>query len=302
MSKISVIIPSRNEKYLCKTVDGVFAKAKGEVEVIAVIDGPSDYAIPEERPNLVLLRKEKAEGLKKANMDASNIATGKYLMKIDAHILLSEGFDEQLKKDIQDDWVMSSRYKVLDEKTWTPIPNTDKDYFYLACPWTNPRKFAFMNVPWKSRDIARKDIMLDETMTLSGCFWFVNKDYFHNKLEGFDIAQWGTWPAEQEELSLKAWLGGGKVMINKNIWHAHYQRPMEERRVQNPDFSRTRESITRYNLTRHYVTNQWKGQVHDFGWLVDRFWPLPLENNRTREEKYYWPENWRQLYEKYLHG
>ena len=39
MSKLSVIVPARNELFLNKTVDDLFAKAHGDVEVIAVLDG-----------------------------------------------------------------------------------------------------------------------------------------------------------------------------------------------------------------------------------------------------------------------
>ena len=36
---LSVIIPARNEIYLQKTIDSVLSAAKGEIEVIAILDG-----------------------------------------------------------------------------------------------------------------------------------------------------------------------------------------------------------------------------------------------------------------------
>jgi len=48
----------------------------------------------------------------------------------------------------------------------------------------------------------------------------------------------------------------------------------------------------------HYWTeNKWEGRVHNFDWLIDKFWPLPTEHNRHRIEKYYWPDNWRKFYD-----
>jgi len=42
---VSVIIPSRNEKYLERTIRNVLENARGEVEVLAVLDG----WLPEQR-------------------------------------------------------------------------------------------------------------------------------------------------------------------------------------------------------------------------------------------------------------
>lgn len=36
---LSVVIPSRSDQWLQKTVDDLFSKAEGEVEVIVVYDG-----------------------------------------------------------------------------------------------------------------------------------------------------------------------------------------------------------------------------------------------------------------------
>jgi glycosyltransferase involved in cell wall biosynthesis len=85
MAKVSIVIPSRNERLLAKTVDDIFAKATGEIEVIVVLDGPTDYALPTERPRLTVIKKSKVEGLKPAINSGAKIATGKYLMKSDGH-------------------------------------------------------------------------------------------------------------------------------------------------------------------------------------------------------------------------
>jgi hypothetical protein len=45
------------------------------------------------------------------------------------------------------------------------------------------------------------------------------------------------------------------------------------------------------------LENKWKERVHDFGWLVEKFWPLPTVETKMRGEKYVWPENWKEYYE-----
>ena len=39
----SILIPSRNEKYLNKTVDDIYKKATGDFEVIIGLNGKTDY-------------------------------------------------------------------------------------------------------------------------------------------------------------------------------------------------------------------------------------------------------------------
>jgi len=39
MNKLSIIIPSRDDRYLQKTIDDLIEKAVGEIEIIVVLDG-----------------------------------------------------------------------------------------------------------------------------------------------------------------------------------------------------------------------------------------------------------------------
>ena len=87
MAKVSVIIPSRNERYLLDTVRSLFTKAAGEIEVIVVLGGPTTHLLPDEQPGLKFIRKPNPEGLISAINDAVGIATGKYLLKTDAHCM-----------------------------------------------------------------------------------------------------------------------------------------------------------------------------------------------------------------------
>ena len=299
MSKVSIIIPSRNEKYLSKTIDDIFAKATGDFEVIVVLDGPTDYPLPKERLGLKLIAKPVSDGLRPALKDASDLAKGKYLLKVDAHSMLSKGFDEVLKKDCKDDWVVVSRYYALNPETWERDDSKHNDYYYLGCPWVNHRIFSFLDVPWRSRDNARKDIAIDETMGIQASLWIMTADHFHNKLGGLDVELWGTWSCEQQEISVKTWLSGGKVMVNKNVWNAHYERELTERQRLNPEYTRRDDAFRHRDFARYFLRNKWEGQIHKFDWLIKRFWPLPTPSVRASKEKYPWPDEWYNLYESF---
>ena len=298
MDKVSIIIPSRNEKYLTKTVDDIFTKAVGDIEVIVILDGPTEHPIPADRPNLSFIRKSKPEGLRPAIRDGSYLAKGKYLLKTDSHCAVSRGFDEVLKKDFEDNWVVVSRYYPLDEKKWERDTSRQYDYFYLGCPWTNHRIFSFQDVPWKTRDIARKNIMVDETMTIQASLWFMTVKHFHNTLGDLDLERWGTWSCEQQEISLKTWLSGGKVMVNKNVWNAHYERKIKERFKMFPEYTRRDDGFRHRDFALYFVRDKWEDRIHNFDWLIERFWPLPTPSKRSPKEKYPWPENWKELYKK----
>ena len=132
MDRLSVIIPSRNEEFLAKTVDDIFAKAQGDIEVVVILDEKDQELKP--REGLDVKKKIGPPGLRSAMNQAIDTATGKYIMKLDAHCMLGEGFDEILKADCDEDWVVvPRRYSLnVDTEPWsikTERPIIDYEYF-----------------------------------------------------------------------------------------------------------------------------------------------------------------------------
>jgi len=299
MSKVSIIIPSRNEKYLSKTVDDIFAKAAEEIEIIVVLDGPTDYLLPKKRKNLIFIKRRKAKGLRHAINDGSDVATGKYLLKIDAHSMVSEGFDVVLKRTCEDNWVVSSRYHELDAEKWKVKKDVFYDYFYFSCPW-NTSGFLFRDVTWISRDAKRESVTVDDTLAMQGSFYFMAKKHFQKRIGYLDTKRWGGGIMDQQEIVLKTWLSGGRVMVNKEVWNAHYHRPMKERLKLIPEFTRNDNTLIHKKFTEYILRNEWEGCTSDFASLIERFWPLPSPRNRRVREIHSWPTNWKDYYVKYL--
>ena len=52
--------------------------------------------------------------------EAARIAKGKYIMKLDAHCMLDDGWDEKLKANCEYDWTVIPRMYVLDGEKWEP--------------------------------------------------------------------------------------------------------------------------------------------------------------------------------------
>ncbi len=296
MTDLSIIIPSRNDIYLSRTVNDIFVKATGDIEVIVVLDGATKYPLPASNSRLKYIKKPKSRGMRSAINDASIVAKGKYLLKTDSHCLFAEGFDEELIKDCDDDWVVIPRRYTFSSDSWERVPNTVVDYHYISCPWNNERMFVSICCPWISRTIEKGNTVLDDTMTFQGSVWMMSADHFRNQLHRLSEEGYGTFASEPQEISNKTWLGGGRVVVNKNTWYAHLK----------PGTA----SINRgYNLadvnmyqgliySAHYwAENEWEGRIHDFDWLIDKFWPLPMKDTLVHGEKYYWPENWREYYD-----
>lgn len=280
---ISVIIPARNEPYLGMTIRNVQMTTNIPIEFIVILDGETDYSLPN-YSNLTIIKQTEPQGIRVSLNKGVKASHGDYLLKLDGHCLVEEGFIEILRRDCQEDEVMVTRRYTLDINNMTMQPRR-VDYFYLSCPWTYPRGFLFMqSCPWITQTEQNLNIPIDDLMCFQGSMWFMSRKHW-DWLEGL---QEGLKYTEHHEISFKTWLGGRRVVINKNTCYAH---PSQRASGYRMDMS---EVYHDHEISAHYWTeNKWGKQVHNFDWLIDKFWPLPTQHNRHRLEKYYWEEDWR---------
>ena len=287
MAKVSIIIPSRGEaqKNLQRTLDSICENATGDVEVIVGLDGRPGEGFEihtNDKIKLEVIKFPNLVGIKTCINSMAAMATGKYLYKSDAHCSFGKSFDEILQNDMQEDWLVTPRFYVLDGETWQVQDERFYDYFYLCCPFTDPRGFRFKaGGHWPERTKEKLDILIDETPQIHGSGWFISKDYYFNTLGGFpNIDPYGH-AQEPIWLGLKNWLAGGKVMVNKKTWYAHMHQDNKNRGY---TMSHEQEVIS-YDLAANYwVKDKWAERKHDFEWFVDKFMPMPT-----------WPENWKEL-------
>ena len=287
MSKVSIIIPSRNEKYLQRTVQDVYDKATGDFEVIVGLNGKTEFEIPSKFPNLRIIEEAQNIGLKPMINKLAKEARGKYIYKSDSHCMFGKGFDEILQADIEDDWIVTPRFYVLDADKWAWQDDRFYDYFYLCCPFTDPKGIRFKaGGHWPERTQAKLDVLIDETSQIHGSGWFVNRDYYFNVLGGFPEDDPDGHAQEPIWLGLKNWLMGGKVMVNKKTWYAHTHQDSNQRgyKTSNKHARQTYKMVADY-----WLENKWPKRIHDFDWFVDKFYPMPT-----------WPENWREAYNKWM--
>lgn len=276
--RVSVLIPSRSERFLAPTVQDVLSKATGDVEVIVTLDGYWPAPPLPEDPRLILVHRGKACGMRAGINAAVDCARGEFIMKLDAHCLLDEGFDEKLKADCEPNWVVVPRRYSLDAEGWrrrrgrSPI-----DYQYLSYPDNQGDRGGpgLHGRTWeeRNRDESLKGKFIDDLMSAQGSCYFMRRDYFR-ELELLDEASYGSFGSEFQEVGFKCWLSGGRVVRNKKTWYAHLHKGKKYGRG--------------YPLGRHdadkavafsnrWLSDEsgWAKQTLSFESMIRRFWPVP---------------------------
>jgi len=254
-----------------------------ELEILVVLDGYDTQRIDDPRVKYIRLPKknytQKRHGINKA----VEMANGKYVMSLDAHCMMAKGFDEQLIKDHQDNWVQIPRRNRLDAERWALQPQVDKrppiDYEYTMWPLRfDP--LGLHGFKWDARTLERLDIPIDETMHFQGSAWFVTKEYFKH-LNLMQIEGYSGWGAEAEEIFMKVFRDGGKVISNKLTNYAHLHKGAKWGRM----YYMTRQSMRDCNT---YAYNYWVNENKElFRKFIKKWWPLPN-----------WPLDWeKQLWE-----
>ncbi|MBU0959790.1 MAG: glycosyltransferase [Nanoarchaeota archaeon] len=279
---LSVVIPSRNEKYLRPTILDLLKKATQEIEIIAILDGwwpPPDELVDD--PRVIYIHVSPSRGMREAINSGVAIAKGEFVMKLDAHCMFSEGFDEMLKADCKDNWVVVPRRKRLDPESWEIIKcsRPDIDYMYLAYPedksvWGGK---GIQGKEWRQKNLDKdlKSKLIDDLMTAQGSCWFMRKKYFH-WLELMDEENYGEFAKEMQEIGLKCWLSGGRMIVNKKVWYAHWHK------TKGRGYSLNRKEWAKgTEYTNKWMEGKpWHKQTLDIKWLIEKFKPPT------------WPKNW----------
>lgn len=294
---VSVLIPSRNERFLHPTIIDVLEKAVEPIEVIAVLDGywtpeidgqrvpPDDYIVAD--PRVRYLHRGQSHGMRAGINAAAALARGDFLLKADGHCMFSEGFDRELAEGMGgDDWVAVPRRKRLDAENWclTEENKPDIDYMFLSFP-DDPNDFGGKGLNGKvweerNRDPDLKKVEIDDLMSAQGSAWFMPRPYFE-WLELMDEASYGPFWNEAQEIMQKVWLSGGRCVVNKRCWYAHLHKGRKYGRGY-----RLQESWLRWGaeFTWKWIANEaWAKQTLPFSSIIEKFWPVPT-----------WPDDWRE--------
>jgi len=266
---VTIVIPSRSEPYLQKTIQDLLLKASGDIEIIAILEGywpPISEFVNDKR--VTYIHWTTSRGMRPAINAGVSIAKGEYILKCDAHVMFDKGYDTVLTTWCEDQWVVVPRRYALDPKKWEIDKSNPKypvDYMYLSND--------FHGVVWdeKNKDDDLKVKVYDDLMSAQGSCWFMKKDYFY-ELELMDESLFGTFASEFQEIGLKCWLSGGRVIVNKKTWYAHWHKT--ESRGYSLDKADGDRAV---NHVKDWMSGvyTWPKQKHNIDWLVEKFAPVP---------------------------
>jgi len=290
---LSVIIPTYKDPYIQKTIDSVLKNAEGKIEVLAVMDGyTTDTPITSDK-RVTIINLPENLGMRAAINAGLAKAKGKYVMKLDAHCVVAQGFDKTLIKDCAENWLVIPRRYSLHEATWdkaSPVV----DYHYLSFPENSDQSYGYslQVAAWPQKRL--DDILIDDVMTFQGSAWFANRTYFMEHVGFLDdrLETYGTFAQDQQEIGLKYWLFDGEVKVNKKTWYAHLSK--RGYHYASTEYSRKHKK-DRYHIsgnnwgTKHWMNNEEANMKHSFSWFVEKFWPIPT-----------WPDNWQEIWENHL--
>lgn len=298
--------------FLFNTVENILRNKQGKTEVIVGLDGAwSDPGIPA-HPDVTIYYSPEPLGQRGMTNQLARLSQATYVMKLDAHCALDEGFDVKLMAKMEPDITMLPAMYNLHAFDWeclrcgtrwyqgpTPQfchssyegkeknPNCGNTTDFRRVIVWEPRRsrrsefFRFDKTlhfqywgDYKRRPEAQGD--LAPTLSAQGsCFMLTREKYWELEISDENLAGKTGWGQQGVEVACKTWLSGGRLMVNKTTWYAHMFR------TQGGDFgfpfpiSGREVDETRQKSRELFQMNNWNKAKHTFEWLLDKFRPVP---------------------------
>jgi glycosyltransferase involved in cell wall biosynthesis len=218
VSKVSIILPSRNEQFLPQTIDDLCQKARGDIEIIAILDGYWPDRISNDK-RVHYIHYTKPQGMRPGLNAGVAIARGDYVMKLDAHCMVSEGFDVVLSETCRDNWMCVPTRKRLDAENWQLADPNKADINYLYIDLSNDELNGKV---WHQKNVNKslEDERIVDLIACQGSCYFMPRAWWH-ELELLDTEHYGTFRKDPQEVIFKTWTNGGRCVRVKDCWYAH---------------------------------------------------------------------------------
>ncbi len=120
---------------------------------------------------------------------------------------------------MEDNWLVTPRRYFLDPVKWEVMDIPPVDYMKLKIVNTGQGQ-KFSGVEWKREN--RPDI--DETQAMQGSCWVMKRSWWDSVIGELQSEGYGPAYQDSHEIQFKTYQAGGKLMVNKNTWHAHKHR------------------------------------------------------------------------------
>jgi hypothetical protein len=298
--ELSVIIPARNEMFLQRTVDSVLEARRGDTEVVVFADESWPIAPGlKSHPDVTLINYSKTViGQRAAINIAARLSRAKYIMKLDGHCRMDEGFDVKLAADCEyEDVIVPRLYNLwaFDWKCKRCGLRTYQGPKPTVCSACTKETEHIMRMVWEPRWNRMTDSMrfdsdlhfqywrdfskrpegqpeIAPTMSLLGACWFLHRQRYWD-LDGSDEAH-GSWGQQGTEIACKAQLSGGRLLVNKKTWYSHVFRTQPGFQFPYAISHQQTERAREYSK-KFWREGRWSKAVMPLSALVQSYWPVP---------------------------
>ncbi len=278
--------------FLARTVQDLLEHIEAETEILIGLDGAWADPVVVDHPRVKIFHVSESIGQRAMTNQLARLAQGKYVMKLDAHCAVRQGFDKSMLKAFRrsgDNVTMIPTMRNLHAFNWVcpdghtryqgpsgPCKDcgkeTTRDVVWI--PKHNPESvaFCFDSEPHFQYTSSNEEGDLTETMSIQGsCFMLTKEKYWELNICDEELGSWGS---QGIEVACKTWLSGGRVLVNRRTWYAHMFR------TQGGDFSfpyhnpGKKVEEAKKKSRDLFFNNKWEKQIHPLSWLVEKFWPV----------------------------
>uniref|UniRef100_A0A1I7XSB1 Glyco_trans_2-like domain-containing protein n=1 Tax=Heterorhabditis bacteriophora TaxID=37862 RepID=A0A1I7XSB1_HETBA len=201
--------------------------------------------------NIIIIRSDERQGLIRAKTLASRQATGEVIVFLDSHCEVSDRWLEPLLAPIMENPnsivlpIVDLIHPLTFEYSKAMIAKSGFDWAL---------SFKWIYLPWEYFDVVENNIRPFESPSMSGGLLAVRRKFFQD-LGEYDIGM-EIWGGENVELSLKAWMCGGRVVVApcSRIGHVF--------RIRRPYKSKPGLDTNLYNSIR--VAKTWLGKYEKY--------------------------------------
>ena len=297
--RVSIVIPSRNEAHLQKTVVDLLSKAAGDVEILVMLEGLPwpDPPLPDD-PRVRVLFSEVPRGMRPCINLGAEAATGEWLMKADAHIAIQDGYDEVLKADCDRDWLVVPTRDSLDADRWVPV-RRDFNYSILTYPYLGATMYGegFHAVTLggalnRAVNKQREHLPIDDILSAQGSLWFTPTEYFRS----FPPLDHETFYFYQEAqcVMMRVLASGGRCVVNKRTRYQHWHKGKESRGADGRPgrgfyLDVRKKRLAESRMVQKILTNDWPRMTRTFTEIIEQHWWLI---SQVTDPRYAWPSDW----------
>ena len=256
--ELSILVPSRDEELLEKTIEDILLHIEGETEVLVGLDGWSQPIGDEDlylaqfkyKGKVHFVKSVKGIGQRAITNALAKASKAKYLLKCDSHVSFQQGFDKIMVSEMDNRTILAPLMGVLEPNSWTINGNK------MTSRYGFDTNLIMQYLP-NTEEL--------ETPCLQGSAFMINKENYFKW--GLDDESLGSWGQQGVQLGILAYLNGGRCLTTRNAYFGHVFRHTDA------DFPYDRGSepgkFANEEMKRRYLNQSIAGLIRKYNYFCD---------------------------------